>query len=167
MNDYGPLGNAELLRRYGFVEADPNPHDCCQLPVSALVDAAVATKGEHEGEREGLHYLGEASSIRCRCSILGRQFCGNCAILKCISCCACLLISTQKGNDCGEAALRPCCRCQPYHPTLRPKSTFVTREVHGGLGSIVGSVARAASWYQWLAQHRGISGSQESQQTFI
>ncbi len=28
---YGDLGNAELLRRFGFVEPQPNPHDCAQV----------------------------------------------------------------------------------------------------------------------------------------
>ena len=41
INDYGPLGNGELLRRFGFVEAGVlNPHDCCQLPADALVAEA-------------------------------------------------------------------------------------------------------------------------------
>ena len=52
LNDYGPLGNAELLRRYGFVEAESNPHDCCQLPVSDLVSAALAAEGEHSAGGE-------------------------------------------------------------------------------------------------------------------
>ncbi len=39
INNYGPLGNAELLRRFGFVETDANPHACCQLSVAALLEA--------------------------------------------------------------------------------------------------------------------------------
>ncbi len=35
INSYGDLPNSELLRRYGFVETDPNPHDCLEV---AFVD---------------------------------------------------------------------------------------------------------------------------------
>ncbi|EIE21805.1 SET domain-containing protein, partial [Coccomyxa subellipsoidea C-169] len=31
INSYGDLPNSELLRRYGFVETDPNPHDCLEV----------------------------------------------------------------------------------------------------------------------------------------
>ena len=35
INTYGDLSNSELLRRYGFVETEPNPHDCIEV---AFVD---------------------------------------------------------------------------------------------------------------------------------
>ena len=32
INSYGDLGSSELLRRFGFVEAAPNPHECVYVP---------------------------------------------------------------------------------------------------------------------------------------
>lgn len=40
INCFGSLSNSELLRRYGFVEADPNPHDCAEI---ALADVLLKT----------------------------------------------------------------------------------------------------------------------------
>ncbi|BDA47006.1 probable N-lysine methyltransferase setd6 at N-terminal half [Coccomyxa sp. Obi] len=36
INSYGDLPNSELLRRYGFVEVDPNPHDCVEIALADL-----------------------------------------------------------------------------------------------------------------------------------
>lgn len=36
INSYGELPNSELLRRYGFVETDPNPHDCVEIALADL-----------------------------------------------------------------------------------------------------------------------------------
>ena len=51
INDYGPLSQAELLRRFGFVETNVNPHACCQLSVDCLLEAAKnnasASRGVH------------------------------------------------------------------------------------------------------------------------
>eukprot|EP00884_Botryococcus_braunii_P011872 jgi/Botrbrau1/20686/Bobra.0058s0016.1 len=41
INSYGDLSNGELLRRFGFTEADPNPHASVDLPVQALVHVAA------------------------------------------------------------------------------------------------------------------------------
>jgi hypothetical protein len=32
VNTYGDLPNSELLRRFGLVETEPNPHDCSPAP---------------------------------------------------------------------------------------------------------------------------------------
>ena len=40
INYFGDLSNSELLRRYGFVEAEPNPHDCAEI---ALADVLQKT----------------------------------------------------------------------------------------------------------------------------
>ena len=36
INNYGPLSNSELLRRFGFVEEQPNPHNGCEIPCAML-----------------------------------------------------------------------------------------------------------------------------------
>ena len=38
INNYGPLSDAELLRRFGFTEHEANPHNGCEIPF-ALVTA--------------------------------------------------------------------------------------------------------------------------------
>ena len=38
INNFGPLSNAELLRRYGFVETDDNPHDCLEISVDSVLE---------------------------------------------------------------------------------------------------------------------------------
>lgn len=37
INNFGPLSNAELLRRYGFVEMADNPHDCVEISVEDIL----------------------------------------------------------------------------------------------------------------------------------
>lgn len=37
INDFGPLSNAELLRRYGFVDTAENPHDCVEWSVGDIL----------------------------------------------------------------------------------------------------------------------------------
>ena len=37
INNYGPLPDSELLRRFGFVEEHPNPHNGCEIPCAMLV----------------------------------------------------------------------------------------------------------------------------------
>lgn len=37
INNYGPCSDSELLRRFGFVEAQPNPHNGCEIPCAMLV----------------------------------------------------------------------------------------------------------------------------------
>ena len=37
INNYGPLSDSELLRRFGFVEEQPNPHNGCEIPCAMLV----------------------------------------------------------------------------------------------------------------------------------
>ena len=38
INNFGPLSNAELLRRYGFVETADNPHDCLEISVNSVLE---------------------------------------------------------------------------------------------------------------------------------
>jgi hypothetical protein len=45
INSYGELSSSELLRRFGFTEASPNPHGCVDLPVQALLDVAASRSG--------------------------------------------------------------------------------------------------------------------------
>lgn len=42
VNCYGDLSNSELLRRYGYIEDGPSPHDCCEVPVAGV--AAVCAR---------------------------------------------------------------------------------------------------------------------------
>ena len=37
INNYGPLSDSELLRRFGFIEEQPNPHNGCEIPYAMLV----------------------------------------------------------------------------------------------------------------------------------
>ena len=37
INNYGPLSDSELLRRFGFIEDQPNPHNGCEIPCAMLV----------------------------------------------------------------------------------------------------------------------------------
>ena len=37
INNYGPLSDSELLRRFGFIEEQPNPHNGCEIPCAMLV----------------------------------------------------------------------------------------------------------------------------------
>ncbi len=37
INNYGPLSDSELLRRFGFVESEPNPNNGCEIPYAMLV----------------------------------------------------------------------------------------------------------------------------------
>ena len=41
VNDFGPLSNGELLRRYGFVECSDNPHDCVELSVEDVMQVST------------------------------------------------------------------------------------------------------------------------------
>ena len=41
INDFGPLSNAELLRRYGFVETADNPHDCLEVSVVSVLQVGL------------------------------------------------------------------------------------------------------------------------------
>ena len=43
INNFGPLSNAELLRRYGFVETDDNPHDCLEISVDSVLEVGHLT----------------------------------------------------------------------------------------------------------------------------
>jgi len=43
INNYGPLSDSELLRRFGFVESEPNPNNGCEIPYAML----MATCQEH------------------------------------------------------------------------------------------------------------------------
>ena len=54
-NSYGPLGDSELVRRYGFAMGD-NPHDCCVLRRSRIVRAAAVTAG-HDVVRRRVRLL--------------------------------------------------------------------------------------------------------------
>ena len=42
VNSYGSLSDAELLRRFGFTEAQPNPHNGCEIPLAMIADACKA-----------------------------------------------------------------------------------------------------------------------------
>ena len=42
VNSYGPLSDAELLRRFGFIEAQPNPHNGCEIPLAMIAEACQA-----------------------------------------------------------------------------------------------------------------------------
>lgn len=44
VNDFGPLSNAELLRRYGFVECSTNPHDCVEFSYEDVVQVLIQLK---------------------------------------------------------------------------------------------------------------------------
>ncbi|KAL3144369.1 hypothetical protein ABBQ32_004124 [Trebouxia sp. C0010 RCD-2024] len=37
INNYGPCSDSELLRRFGFIEQQPNPHNGCEIPCAMLV----------------------------------------------------------------------------------------------------------------------------------
>lgn len=39
VNNYGPLSDSELLRRFGFVEPRANPNNGCELPLAMLLQA--------------------------------------------------------------------------------------------------------------------------------
>ena len=41
INNFGPLSNAELLRRYGFVETANNPHDCLEVSVDSVLEVGL------------------------------------------------------------------------------------------------------------------------------
>ena len=41
INNFGPLSNAELLRRYGFVETANNPHDCLEVSVFSILEVGL------------------------------------------------------------------------------------------------------------------------------
>ena len=41
INNFGPLSNAELLRRYGFVECSDNPHNCVEFSVEDVVQVSI------------------------------------------------------------------------------------------------------------------------------
>ena len=36
INNYGPLSDAELLRRFGFIDSEPNPNNGCEIPFAML-----------------------------------------------------------------------------------------------------------------------------------
>lgn len=42
VNSYGPLSDSELLRRFGFIEAQPNPHNGCEIPLAMIAEACQA-----------------------------------------------------------------------------------------------------------------------------
>lgn len=46
INDYGELGSAELLRRFGFVEPVATAHECAYVPWPLLLRAASITEGD-------------------------------------------------------------------------------------------------------------------------
>ncbi len=52
INSFGELSNADLLRRYGFIETEPNPHNCAEI---ALADILLLTG----------HPLGASSAAGC------------------------------------------------------------------------------------------------------
>ena len=37
INNYGPLSDSELLRRFGFIESEPNPNNGCEIPYAMLM----------------------------------------------------------------------------------------------------------------------------------
>jgi hypothetical protein len=45
INTYGDLSNSELLRRYGFVETEPNPHDCIEVAFLDLHRSCLSWRG--------------------------------------------------------------------------------------------------------------------------
>lgn len=45
INTYGDLSNSELLRRYGFVETEPNPHDCIEVAYLDLHRSCLSWRG--------------------------------------------------------------------------------------------------------------------------
>lgn len=53
INDFGPLSNAELLRRYGFVETADNPHDCIEWSVVDILQMCQFNHGQRQGEDAG------------------------------------------------------------------------------------------------------------------
>ena len=53
INDFGPLSNAELLRRYGFVEIAENFHDCVELSVEDILQVCRSLPGQRMGENAG------------------------------------------------------------------------------------------------------------------
>jgi hypothetical protein len=69
-NSYGPLGQSELLRRYGFTAPGQNPHDALALCRRSLLAAAVQASDE--------------SSVRTRCAALARWL--RCLVPRGIGC---------------------------------------------------------------------------------
>ena len=53
INNFGPLSNAELLRRYGFVETAENPHDCVEWSVEDILQMYPRYPGQRKGEDAG------------------------------------------------------------------------------------------------------------------
>lgn len=37
INNYGPLSDSELLRRFGFIDTEPNPYNGCEIPCAMLM----------------------------------------------------------------------------------------------------------------------------------
>ena len=52
INSYGDLPNSELLRRYGFVETDPNPHDCVEIALADLHRSCLALRTPSSSNRQ-------------------------------------------------------------------------------------------------------------------
>lgn len=50
VNNYGPLSDAELLRRFGFVESTGNPHNGCEIPLAMLLATWQARDEAQEAE---------------------------------------------------------------------------------------------------------------------
>ena len=57
VNDFGPLSNAELLRRYGFVETAENLHDCVELSVEDILQSVPVPILASAWERMLAHQL--------------------------------------------------------------------------------------------------------------
>lgn len=48
VNNYGPLSDSELLRRFGFVEPHPNPHNGTEIPLTMLAESCQAHRDASE-----------------------------------------------------------------------------------------------------------------------
>lgn len=46
VNNYGPLSDSELLRRFGFIEPQANPHNGCKLPLAVVMQACYSATSE-------------------------------------------------------------------------------------------------------------------------
>ena len=96
INDYGPLGKAELLRRFGFVETDANPHACCQLSVASLLEAAETNASDLGGIARTL-------------TNLALWLIGATIYVAMVPACSALCRQAAKPFCCGASSRRSCC----------------------------------------------------------
>ena len=68
VNCFGKLSNGELLRRYGFVEAEPNPHDCAEIALSDVLRACHRSQGGCAGAPPAAGNASGDGPLQCGCT---------------------------------------------------------------------------------------------------